>query len=50
VLSPAELGEEAHHDFVARAVAVARLQRNRQRLLEAPGYREAAQVLREVIP
>ncbi len=48
VLSPAEVVVEAHHDFVARAAGVARLQRNRTRLLEAPGYREAAQVLREV--
>jgi mannitol/fructose-specific phosphotransferase system IIA component (Ntr-type) len=48
VLSPGEVGEEAHHAFLAQAVAVARLQRNRQRLLEAGTFAEVAGVLAEV--
>lgn len=50
VLSPGEWGEEAHHAFLARAVGVARLQRNRQRLLEAESFTDVAGVLREVHP
>ena len=49
-LSPGEWGEEVHHGFLARAAAVARLQRNRQRLLDATSYAEVASVLREVNP
>lgn len=48
VLSPSEWSDEAHHAFLARAGAVARLQRNRQRLLEAPTFEAVATVLREV--
>src|SRR5262249_9729493 len=47
-LSPSERSEVAHHEFLARAVGVARLQRNRQRLLEASGFAAVAAVLREV--
>jgi mannitol/fructose-specific phosphotransferase system IIA component (Ntr-type) len=47
-LTPAEWSEEAHHALLGRAVAVARLQRNRQRLLEASSFDEVASVLREV--
>ena len=47
-LSPPEHSEEIHHEFVARAVAVARLQRNRQKLIEAPSFEAVAAVLREV--
>jgi mannitol/fructose-specific phosphotransferase system IIA component (Ntr-type) len=47
-LTPAEWSEEAHHALLGRAVAVARLQRNRQRLLEAASFDEVASVLREV--
>lgn len=47
-LSPAETSEDTHREFVARAVAVTRLQRNRQRLLEAPGLASVAALLREV--
>jgi mannitol/fructose-specific phosphotransferase system IIA component (Ntr-type) len=47
-LSPAECSEDAHHEFLARAVAVARLQRNRQRLMEADTFEAMAAVLREV--
>jgi mannitol/fructose-specific phosphotransferase system IIA component (Ntr-type) len=50
VLSPGEWGEEAHHAFLARAVGVARLQRNRQRLLEAESFDDVAGVLREAHP
>jgi len=49
-LSPGEWGEEAHHAFVGRAAAVARLQRNRQRLLDAASFADVASVLREVGP
>jgi len=48
VLSPGEWGEEAHHAFLARAVGVARLQRNRQRMLEAVSFTELAALLHEV--
>ena len=47
-LTPAEWSEEAHHALLGRAVAVARLQRNRQRLLEAASFEDVASVLREV--
>jgi mannitol/fructose-specific phosphotransferase system IIA component (Ntr-type) len=50
VLSPGEWGEEAHHAFLARAVGAARLQKNRQRMLDAASYDEVAAVLREVHP
>ena len=50
VLSPGEWGEEAHHSFLARAVGAARLQRNRQRLLEAESFDDVAGVLREAHP
>ena len=47
-LSPPELSDEIYHDFVARAVAVGRLQRNRQKLIEAESFEAVAAVLREV--
>ena len=50
VLSPGEWGEDAHHAFIAHAVAVARLQRNRQRLLDAGTFAEVADVFAEVHP
>lgn len=50
VLSPGEWGEEAHHAFLARAVGAARLQKHRQRMLDAASYDEVAAVLREVHP
>ena len=49
-LSPGEWGEEVHHAFLGRAAAVARLQRNRRRLLEASSFADVANVLREVTP
>jgi PTS system fructose-specific IIC component len=47
-LSPGEFTEEMHHDLIGRAAAAVRLQRNRQKLLEAPGFEAVAAVLREV--
>jgi mannitol/fructose-specific phosphotransferase system IIA component (Ntr-type) len=47
VFSPSELGIDAHVDRVARAVAITRLQRNRQRLLEAGDAEGVASLLRE---
>lgn len=47
-LAPGEWSEEAHHAFLGRAAAVARLQRNRQRLLDAASFEDVASVLREV--
>ena len=49
-LSPSELSDEAHHGFVARAVGLSRLQRNRQRLLEAESVDAVATLVREVAP
>lgn len=49
-LTPGEWGEEAHHALLGRAAAVARLQRNRQRLLDAASFDDVASVLREVGP
>ena len=48
-LTPGEWGEETHQAFVGRAAALARLQRNRQKLMEAASFSEVANVLREVI-
>lgn len=50
VLSPSECSVEAHHEFLARAAAFGRLQRNRQRLLDAETAEEAIALLREVTP
>jgi len=36
VVSPAEWSEETHHDWLARAATALRLQRTRQRLIDAP--------------
>jgi mannitol/fructose-specific phosphotransferase system IIA component (Ntr-type) len=47
-LSPGEWSEEAHHAFLGRKAAVARLQRNRQRLFDAASFEDVASVLREV--
>ncbi len=47
-LAPGEWGEETHHAFLGRAAAVARLQRNRQKLRDAASFEEVASVLREV--
>jgi mannitol/fructose-specific phosphotransferase system IIA component (Ntr-type) len=50
VLSPGEISLEAHHEFLARAANVARLQRHRQRLIEADDFDAVAGVLRDVTP
>jgi mannitol/fructose-specific phosphotransferase system IIA component (Ntr-type) len=50
VLSPSESGVDAHLERVARAAAITRIQRNRQRLLEAEDGRAMAMVLRELAP
>lgn len=50
VLSPGEWSEETHHAFLGRVAAVARLQKNRQRLLEAGDFLEVSSVLREAHP
>ena len=47
VLSPAEMGDEAHLDFVTRVAGIGRLQRNRQRLLEATDYPAVASLFAE---
>jgi mannitol/fructose-specific phosphotransferase system IIA component (Ntr-type) len=47
-LSPAEHSEEIHLELVARAVQVGRLQRQRQRIIEAASFEAVAAVLREV--
>ena len=49
-LSPGEWGDEAHHAFLARAASLARLQRHRQRLLEAESVEDVTSVLRDVKP
>ena len=48
VLSPGECSLEAHHDLLARAASVARLQRTRQRLIDAEGFDAVASVMREL--
>jgi mannitol/fructose-specific phosphotransferase system IIA component (Ntr-type) len=50
VLSPADLSDDLHHEFLSRAVGSMRFQRNRQRLLAAEGFEEVAGLLREVTP
>jgi len=49
VLSPGEHSVEVHHELVGRAVAFARLQRNRQRLLEGRSLDVMTGVLREMV-
>lgn len=47
MLSPAELTAEMHVEWIARGASVLRLQRQRQRLLEAPGFEAVASILAE---
>jgi mannitol/fructose-specific phosphotransferase system IIA component (Ntr-type) len=49
-LSPSESSEEAHHELLARAVAMTRLVRNRQKLLDAVSPDAVASLLREFGP
>jgi mannitol/fructose-specific phosphotransferase system IIA component (Ntr-type) len=48
-LSPAESSETAHHQLVSSAIAVARYQRNRSKLLDAKSFDVVSAVLREVM-
>lgn len=50
VLSPADLPLEAHHEFLGRVTGALRLQRQRQRLIDATGYAQVQAVLREILP
>ena len=49
-LSPAEVGDDAHVEFVSRVAALMRLQRNRQKLSDAEGFDSVQGLLREVAP
>jgi mannitol/fructose-specific phosphotransferase system IIA component (Ntr-type) len=49
-LTPGDWSEEAHHALLAREAAVARLQRKRQRLLEATSFADVAGVLGALAP
>lgn len=49
MLSPAEATAEMHVEWIARGAAVLRLQRQRQRLLEAGGFDAVAAVLGEAL-
>jgi len=46
-LSPADAGDGAHAEFVSRAAAIGRLQRNRTRLLQAVAFDEVADVFED---
>jgi len=48
VLSPAEVAEDVHAEFVARAAAVGRQQRNRTKLLDARAFEDVAGVFAEL--
>ena len=48
VLSPAAWSIEMHHEWLGRAAAFARLQRNRQRLLEATDAIAMVSAVREI--
>jgi mannitol/fructose-specific phosphotransferase system IIA component (Ntr-type) len=50
VLSPAESPVEAHIEAVARAASAVRLQRSRQRVLDAEGFDEVCAALGELSP
>ncbi|HTO90414.1 MAG TPA: PTS sugar transporter subunit IIA [Candidatus Sulfotelmatobacter sp.] len=49
VLSPAEWTEEMHHESLTRAVNALKLQRSRQRLLDAEGERALRDLWRELL-
>ena len=48
VLSPAEWSIDMHHDQLSRAAGFARLQRNRQRLIDAPNATSMSALVREI--
>lgn len=50
VLSPSEWSEEAHADSVVRAASAARLQRQRQKLLDATAFAGVALALGDLSP
>jgi hypothetical protein len=50
VLSPSEMSADAHLERVVRAIALTRLQRNRQKLIEADDAVTAHALLREFAP
>jgi mannitol/fructose-specific phosphotransferase system IIA component (Ntr-type) len=50
LLSPAEFPDSAHFEWIGRLAAVARLQRHRQKMLDAAGFEPIAAVLRETLP
>ena len=50
VLSPAETADDVHVDLVARAAAALRLQRHRQRVLDAESFAAVCDVLSESLP
>ena len=49
VLSPGEWSEESHHGWLARASSLARLQRNRQKLVDASTPAAASVIIREAL-
>ena len=49
VLGPGDQSLDAHHELMSRAVSFTRLQRNRNRLLEAPTLEAMTAVLREML-
>ncbi len=49
VISPAEWSEEMHHESLARVMSALRLQRQRQRLLDAPGLAGLREVWKELL-
>jgi mannitol/fructose-specific phosphotransferase system IIA component (Ntr-type) len=46
-LSPADAGDDTHHEFVARVATLGRLQRHRARLLDSSSDDEATAIVRE---
>jgi len=50
VLTPAESGEASHVAFLGRAASAVRLQRQRQKVLEAGDFDAIAAVLKDVAP
>ncbi len=48
-LSPSEVSEESHHRLVAGAIAVARYQKQRSKLMDAKSFEVVSAVMREVV-
>ncbi len=49
LLSPAESSEAAHHELIGRVAGLMKLQRNRQKVLEASEFESVAATLREAL-